>query len=226
VSPSDLWAWLGLFGLGAFHGVNPGMGWLFAVALALQEKSRSAIYRSLPPMALGHALSMAVVVGLMAGLGVLLSPVVVRRGAAGALMAFGVYRLVRTWHPRWVGMRVGARDLVVWSFLMASAHGAGLMLVPLLLGNTPQGHSSHGPLPHSLPTSQVPSPEPLATLMSPGLGLMAVGVHTGGYFLTMALVAVLVYEKLGLALLRHAWFNLDWLWAVALVVVGVCTLLL
>jgi hypothetical protein len=202
------------------------MGWLFAVALALQEKSRAAIYRSLPPMALGHALSMALVVGLMAGLGVIASPLVVRRGAAGALIAFGVYRLVRTWHPRWVGMRVGLWDLVVWSFLMASAHGAGLMLMPLILGHTPAGHSSHVPPPHALLTSQIPSPEPLATLMSPGLGLMAVGVHTGGYFLTMALVAVLVYEKLGLALLRHAWFNLDWLWAVALVVVGGCTLML
>jgi hypothetical protein len=202
------------------------MGWLFAVALALQEKSRYAIYRSLPPMALGHALSMALVVGLMAGVGIILSPVVVRRGAAGALMAFGVYRLVRTWHPRWVGMRVGPWDLVLWSFLMASAHGAGLMLVPLLLDSTPEGHSPHMPLPHSPSTSQVLSPEPLAALASPGLGFMAVGVHTAGYFLTMALVAVLVYEKLGLALLRHAWFNLDWLWAVALVVVGLCTLLL
>lgn len=221
---SDLWAWLGLFGLGAFHGVNPGMGWLFAVALALQEKNRYAIYRSLPPLALGHALSTALVVGLMAGLGIILPAVVVRRGAAFALIAFGVYRLIRTRHPRWVGMRVGLWDLVVWSFLMASAHGAGLMLVPLLLGGAPQGHIPH--MHHSQPMSQGLSQEAIVPLSRPGLGFMAVGVHSAGYVLAMALLALLVYEKLGLALLRRAWFNLDWLWAAALVAAGLFTLLL
>jgi hypothetical protein len=221
---SDLWAWLGLFGLGVFHGVNPAMGWLFAVALALQEKSRYAIYRSLPPIALGHALSIALVVGLVAGIGIILPPVAVRRGAAFTLIAFAAYRLIQTRHPRWVGMRVGLWDLVWWSFLMASAHGAGLMLVPLLLGGSPEGHAPH--MQHSRSMSQILSQELTVPPFGPGLGFMAVGVHTAGYLLAMALVALLVYEKLGLALLRHAWFNLDWLWAVALVAAGVFTLLL
>jgi hypothetical protein len=221
---NDLWTWGGFFGLGVFHGINPAMGWLFAVALALQEKSSYAIYRSLPPMALGHALSIAVIVGLTASAGIILPTMLVRCAAAVALVTFGVYRLWRTRHPRWVGMRVGAWDLVWWSFLMASAHGAGLMLVPLWLSGAPEGpmpHTYHAP-----PVSQVFSQQPAAPLSSPGLGFIAVGVHTAGYLLTMVLVALLVYEKFGLALLRRAWFNLDWLWAVALVAAGLLTLTL
>jgi hypothetical protein len=220
----DIWPWLGLFGLGAYHGINPGMGWLFAVALGLQEKSRYALYRALLPIALGHALATGLVVLLMAGLGVLVSQTVVRGLAASALIAFGIDRLVRARHPKWVGMRVGWRDLTVWSFLMASAHGAGLMLLPILLGRAPATHTSH--VQHAFSIRQMVSGEAMAGLGSPASGFLSIGAHTLGYLLTMGLVALVVYEKLGLALLRHAWFNLDRLWAGALVAAGILTWLL
>jgi hypothetical protein len=221
---SGVWPWLGLFGLGAYHGINPGMGWLFAVALGLQERSRYAIYRALLPIALGHTLATGLVVLLMGGIGVVLSQTVVRGLAAFALIAFGGYRLVRARHPRWVGMRVGWRDLIVWSFLMASAHGAGLMLLPVLLGRSPTTVTSHT---HAAPSmAQIIASEPMASLDNPAVVFLSVGVHTIGYLLVMGLVALVVYEKLGLALLRHAWFNLDRLWAVALVAAGILTWLL
>jgi hypothetical protein len=220
----DLWPWLGLLGLGAYHGLNPGMGWLFAVALGLQEKSREALYRALLPMAFGHALATGLVVLLMAGIGVVLPQTVVRGLAALTLIGFGVYRLVRTRHPKWVGMRVGPRDLTVWSFLMASAHGAGLMLVPVLLGPSPALEASHTH--HAPAMGQMFSSEPTAFLGNLLGGILAVGMHTVGYLLVMGVVALVVYEKLGLALLRHTWFNLDLLWAVALVAAGMLTWLL
>jgi hypothetical protein len=220
---SELWPWLALFGLGAYHGINPGMGWLFAVALGLQEKSRDAIWRALLPIAIGHALATGLVVLLVAGIGVVVSHTVVRSLAAFVLIAFGVYRLVRARHPKWVGMRVGRRDLIVWSFLMASAHGAGLMLVPVLLGRSSAPHAAH--LHQTLPGRPMLASQAVAFWDHPALAGLAVGVHTLGYLLAMGLVAVVVYEKLGLALLRHAWINLDLLWAMALVAAGIFTLL-
>ena len=221
---NDLWPWLGLLGLGAYHGLNPGMGWLFAVALGLQEKSRYALYRALLPMALGHALATGLIVLLMAGIGVVLPHTVVRGLAALSLIGFGVYRIVRARHPKWVGMRVGWGDLTVWSFLMASAHGAGLMLVPVLLGRSPALAASHAH--HALAMDQVFSSVPMAFLGNLVVGVLSVGMHTVGYLLVMGLVALVVYEQLGLALLRHAWFNLDLLWAAALVAAGIVTWLL
>ena len=221
---NDLWPWLGLFGLGAYHGLNPGMGWLFAVALGLQEKSRYALYRALLPMALGHALATGLIVLLMVGIGVVLPHTVVRGLAALSLIGFGVYRIVRARHPKWVGMRVGWRDLTVWSFLMASAHGAGLMLVPVLLGRSPALAASHAH--HASFMDQVFPSAPMAFLGNLAVGVLSVGMHTVGYLLVMGLVALVVYEKLGLALLRHTWFNLDLLWAAALVVAGMLTWLL
>jgi len=220
---SELWPWLGLFGLGAYHGINPGMGWLFAVALGLQEKSRYAICRALLPITIGHALATGVVVLLVGGIGVMVSHTAVRGLAAFVLTAFGVYRLVRARHPKWVGMRVGLRDLIIWSFLMASAHGAGLMLVPVLLQRSSAADASHG---HQAPSVRPAfSNEPMAWFDEPALAFLAVGVHTVGYLLVMGLVAVVVYEKLGLALLRYAWVNLDLLWAMALVAAGIFTIL-
>ena len=131
---NEAWPWMALLGLGAFHGINPGMGWLFAVALGLQEQRRSAVWNALPPIAVGHALSVGLVVALVALIHASIPYRVLRWIAAAVLIGFGVYRLVRARHPRWVGMRVGFRDLTLWSFLMASAHGAGLMLVPVFLG--------------------------------------------------------------------------------------------
>ena len=130
---SESWPWLTLTALGAYHGLNPAMGWLFAVALGLQERRRGAVLQALPPIALGHAVAISLVV-LVVGVAWITIPLdVLRYVCAGALILFGLYKLIRRKHPRWVGMRVGFRDLTAWSFVMSSAHGAGLMLVPVLL---------------------------------------------------------------------------------------------
>jgi len=210
-----LWPWLVLVGLGAFHGINPGMGWLFAVALGLQEQSQRAVRRALLPIALGHAASIGVVVVAVSLLQAMLPEQLMRYLCAALLGAFGLWRLVRARHPRWVGMRVGFRDLMLWSFLMASAHGAGLMLVPLLL-QWPVPDASHARLMAAL--------WPQAAATSPALVLAAVSVHTLSLFLVTSAIALLVYEKLGVAFLRHAWFNLDVLWAAALFIAGVLAL--
>jgi len=210
-----LWPWLVLASLGAFHGINPGMGWLFAVALGLQEKSRQAVRRALLPIALGHAASIGVVVLAVGLLQAVLPESVVRYLCAVVLGVFGLMRLVRARHPRWVGMRVGFRDLTLWSFLMASAHGAGLMLVPLLL-QWPAEDASHYRLMAAL--------WPPSAMTSAARVLAAVGVHTLSLFLVTSAVALLVYEKLGVAFLRSAWLNLDVLWAAALFIAGVMAL--
>ncbi|MBL9105381.1 MAG: hypothetical protein JNL82_30860 [Myxococcales bacterium] len=231
---TDTAAWLALLGLGAFHGINPGMGWLFAVALGLQEQRRSAVLRSLVPIALGHALSIGVVV---LALGLLQDAIdeAWLRWPVGALLAgFGVYKLVRSRHPRWVGMRVGFADLTAWSFLMATAHGAGLMLAPVLLGWHRGGaHAEHAHHAHHVGAAAADmgahaehASAVAAAASTPLLGLLATAIHTLGYLLVMAVIAVVVYEKVGLSILRKAWFNLDVVWAVALVVTGVLTLVL
>src|SRR5437899_12154273 len=109
------------------------MGWLFAVALGLQEQKRAAVRRALPPIALGHALSIGVIVAAVLLVRISLPHRALKIAAAGILFAFGLYRLIRSRHPNWVGMRVGFGDLTLWSFIMASAHGAGLMLIPLFI---------------------------------------------------------------------------------------------
>jgi hypothetical protein len=212
MSGAELWPWLALGLLGAYHGLNPGMGWLFAVVLGLQERRRSAVLRALPAIALGHEASIAVVAGLLVLAQVVAAAELLRPVGALVLVGFGLAKLIRSrWHPRWVGMRVSVRDLVLWSFLMSSAHGAGLMLVPLLLG---------------LPFVQ-------ATPDLPGIGVSAdtliqdaaaVVVHTSAMLLVMGAAALVVYEKVGVGVLRRAWLNLDLLWAVAIVAAGTLTL--
>ncbi|HET6756073.1 MAG TPA: hypothetical protein VFH21_00430 [Burkholderiales bacterium] len=223
---NDVWPWLALFGLGVYHGINPAMGWLFAVALGMQEKSRRAVLAAIPPIALGHALSIGVVIGLLWLAQASLPDKALRYGAAAFLFGFGFYRFVRSRHPKWVGMRVGFRDLTLWSFVMASAHGAGLMLLPILLGGSQgnqtesamrSGHVSH--VEHHFSHQQI------AAFADPLEWLAAVGVHSTGHLLVVALIALLVYEKFGLALLRRAWFNLDLLWVIALMMSGILILL-
>jgi hypothetical protein len=213
---NELWPWLAVFGLGMFHGINPAMGWLFAVALGLQEQRRAAVYRALPPMVLGHALSIGIIVAAVLVARVNLPHGILKIAAAAILFAFGLYRLVRSRHPSWVGMRVGFGDLTLWSFVMASAHGAGLMLVPFFL--SAPGKSYH----HD--THQMHA-WAFANFTAPSLLIMAVVVHTLGYLLTTALVAIVVYEKLGVAILRGAWFNIDFVWMLALMITGVFILL-
>lgn len=191
-----LWA---LVGLGAWHGLNPGMGWLFAVALGMQEDDRRAVWRTLAPLAVGHAMAVAVVLALALVAGRVIPLGALRLAAAALLVAFGLWRLVSTRHPRWGGMRVGFRDLAIWSFLMASAHGAGLMLLPLAL---PRGGG-----------------------VDAAGALVATVVHTAAYLVVTGAIAAVVYEKLGLGLLRRAWLNVDLLWAGGLVLAGVVILL-
>ena len=210
----DTISWWGMLGLGAFHGINPGMGWLFAVALGMQEKRRGAVIGALFPMALGHAISIAVVVFVIALAQRQLPEGVLRIACAVVLFGFGMYKFFRARHPKWVGMRVNFKDLTIWSFLMASAHGAGLMLAPLLL-RMPAEASAHAAHTHHATASVTDS-----TVML----LSAVGVHTLSFFVVTGIVAVIVYEVVGLALLRKAWFNLDMLWSIALMIAGIVTL--
>ena len=205
--------WLSMLFLGAFHGINPGMGWLFAVALGMQQGSARGVWRALPPIALGHALAVGVVVAAAGLVGLAVPIASLNVLLALMLMTLGVYRLWRHRHPRFGGMQVGFRDLVTWSFLMASAHGAGFMVLPFVMSPpatvTAAGHD-HA---HHVAAASV------------NVAAGSVGLHTLAYFTVMALAAWVVYRKLGLGLLRKAWFNVDWLWAGALVVTGVVVLL-
>jgi hypothetical protein len=207
------WGWLTLFLLGAYHGINPGMGWLFAVALGMQENSAQAVVRSLAPIALGHTMAIGVVV-LLAGLVQIVLPLqYLKIAVAIALVVLGLYRIVRSRHFRWGGMQVGFRELTIWSFLMAPAHGAGLMVLPVVLGLT----SAPAPAAHHLDGN---------SFQDPLTGIVATFVHTLGYLTLTAVVALIVYQWLGLGLLRKAWFNLDFVWAVALIMTGCLALMI
>jgi hypothetical protein len=221
---SGLWPWLTLFGLGAFHGINPAMGWLFAVGLGLQEQKRIAVLRALPPIALGHALSIGIIIAAVLLARVTVPPFGLKIAAAAILFAFGLYRLFRSRHPNWVGMRVGFGDLTLWSFIMASAHGAGLMLIPLFLKSAP-----HTPAPHTGPMAlhmHATCGLDFANFSTPSLLTSSIAVHTFGYLLVTGLVAILVYEKLGVDVLRRAWFNVDVFWMLALMIAGLFILFL
>lgn len=212
----DLWPWVGLALLGAYHGLNPGMGWLFAVGLGLQERSRAAVTGALVPIAIGHELSVAVVVIALGGAVAAGPAALVRSLGAVVLVAFGAWKLLRPRHPRWVGFRLDRRQLMCWSFLMSSAHGAGLMLVPVLLG-LPGGDPVGAEAGHRLLGVGT-------TGMSWWSGTAAVVVHSAAMLAVMGVVAVVVYERVGLGILRRAWVNLDLLWAATLVAAGVFTL--
>jgi hypothetical protein len=213
-------AWSTLFLLGAYHGINPGMGWLFAVARGMQEHRARAVAWSLPPIALGHALAIGVVV-LIAQLAQAALPMLyIRIGVAVTLVGLGAYKLVRSRHFRWGGMQVGFRDLTIWSFLMASAHGAGLMVLPVVLAAPLSGHLP-GPHAHHMAMAAAQG----ATFQGAASGVWATLIHTLGYFTVTAAAALLVYQKFGLAMLRRSWFNLDLIWAIALVVTGLVALL-
>jgi len=206
--------WLMLL-LGAYHGINPGMGWLFAVALGMQEQKGSAVARALVPIALGHALSIGIVVVTAAFVGMALPREAIRYSVAALLFGLGIFSLVRHYHPRWVRMRVGFRDLTLWSFLMATAHGAGLMLLPVLLSGSTVEAADHMAGHHHTFAAASPVAAMLATL-----------VHTIAYLSVTGLIAWVVYSRFGLAILRRAWLNLDAVWAAALVATSVVTLLI
>lgn len=192
-----------LAGLGAFHGVNPGMGWLFAVALGLQERARTALLRALPAIAAGHFASVGIAAVAIMLTGSVVATHAFAIGGGAVLVGYGLWRLLSQRHFRWVGMRVSAWQLAAWSFLMASIDGAGLMLFPVL-----------GPA------------------RSTGLAdaaahaVEATAVHTLAMIAVAGAVALLVYEILGVSILRRGWINLDRIWAFALIGAGVATVLL
>jgi hypothetical protein len=204
--------WAMLLALGAFHGINPGMGWLFAVALGMQERRRGAVLRALLPLGAGHALAVAVAVGVALAVGAVIPLPWLRWPMAGILVSLGVLRFFRHRHPRWAGMRVSGAGLTMWSFLMATAHGAGLMVVPVFMGMSMSGAGEHA---HHMPAAGAGA----------GAALFATGLHAVGYLAVTALIAVLVFEKLGVGILRRAWFNLDLIWSAALVATATLTLL-
>jgi hypothetical protein len=212
MSETITWPWAALFLLGAYHGINPGMGWLFAVALGMQEKTSQAVWRALGPITLGHALAIGVVVALAGLVQAVLPLRSLKIGVAVMLFAFGLYRLLRHRHPRYGGMQVGFGDLTIWSFLMASAHGAGLMVLPVLFRMS--GGGMGGDSAASMHNVH------MSAFGGATTNLAAVMIHTLGYLVVTGIIAWGVYEKLGLALLRKAWLNLDLIWAVALVVTG------
>lgn len=217
---TNAWAAAGaLLSLGALHGLNPGMGWLFAVALGVQQGERRAVWRALGPLAAGHALAIAAAVGIALGLGVVLPSAGIRWGAAALLVALGVWQMRGHRHVgiggwRVSGLRVNGRELTVWSFIVATAHGAGLMAAPFALRAAHSGvldHSAHAG--HSTAA--------LAGVVSIDWPtLWATSVHTAGYLLVTALLAVIVYERAALRLVRRAWINFDLIWAAALLLTG------
>ncbi len=202
-SLESLGVWLAVAGFGAYHGLNPAMGWLFALALGLQHNKERAIWSALVPITIGHAGSIAIAAVLVMALQTFISMQTLQLLTAVLLVGFGVYKLFNWYrHPRWVGMRVRWHELIVWSFLMATAHGAGLMVAPALLGMMANQHESH-----------------LALSAGMEVGL-AVFLHTASMLLVMAVVAWVVYRKLGLMVLRQGWVNFDLIWATALLAVG------
>jgi len=210
--------WPALFALGAGHGVNPAMGWLFAVALGFQRGSRRAVWSALGPLAIGHALAMVLALGVAVLVGLIL-PLTALKWIVGALLVgLGMYRLVRSRHIVYGGMRVKPAELATWSFLMATAHGAGLMVLPLVMGRAapalPVEHAHHM----------------AAAMLGLGatdwIGLSVALVHTAGYLLVTGIIAVIVYERVGVRFLRTAWVNLDLIWAVALVGTGLASMIL
>jgi hypothetical protein len=199
-----VWPWVAIAALGAYHGLDPSMGWLFAVALGLQERSRAKVIAALGPIALGHLVSIAAAVVLIGWARFVAASALLRPAGAAILIAFGLFRYLRPRaHPRWVAMRVKWYELTLWSFLMASAHGAGLMLFPILM-DMPGGaavhhqmmHGAHGRLMH----------QSIATMGALSLAqeFAVVLLHTAAMLLVMGTIAIVVYERVGLAFLRSA----------------------
>jgi len=212
-----------LLSLGALHGLNPGMGWLFAVALGVQHGERRAVWRALGPLAMGHALAIAAAVAIALSLGVVLPSAGVRWGAAALLVGLGVWQLRGHRHApfgRWrvAGLRATGRELTIWSFVVATAHGAGLMAAPFAL-RARLGVASHSD--HA--SHSAASLASIASVDWPTL--WATSVHTAGYLLVTALLAVIVYERAALHLVRRAWINFDLVWGATLVLTGVAVVL-
>jgi hypothetical protein len=201
--------------LGAYHGLNPAMGWLFAVSRGMQEGSRRGVLRSLLPIAIGHELALIVVAAVVLLAAEVIDPEALHIAAAVVLFSFGIFRFVKPRaHPRWTKMRVNNRELTLWSFLMSSAHGAGLIIAPVLIGIGSASAASD-------PEDHVPATADVASFAVSGVGLV---LHVAAMIAVMAVIAVVVYEKLGVAVLKKAWLNTDQLWASVFIVAAIITL--
>ncbi len=205
-----MWPWLAVAGLGFYHGLNPAMGWLFAVALGLHRRSRIVVFTSLLPIAAGHALAVLATTAALMAAGIAVDAAILRPAAGASLVLWALYLLFYgTRHRTRIGMQAGYAGLTLWSSLMAAAHGAGLMLFPALMPICFGAEPADGaPLPWLLPRA-----------------VAAVGLHTAAMLLATAVAATLVYEWIGIAFLRRGWFNLDLLWSFALVATGLLLLL-
>jgi hypothetical protein len=204
--------------LGAYHGIDPSMGWLFAVALGLQERRRTKVIAALFPIAAGHLFSVAVIVVSIAAA---MKPASgwLRPAGATALIGFGLFRIWRPRaHPRWVAMRVNSAELAAWSFLMATAHGAGLMLFPILVDMRSATMTAH----HHAMMMAVPAGATLSIAQTAAI----IVLHTSAMLLVMGTIAIAVYEWIGLKILRSAWINLDAIWAGALIAAGALSLVI
>ena len=213
--------WLSLLALGAVHGINPAMGWLFAVARALQERNRRALWRALGPLAAGHALAIAAAIVLAATAGRVALPGVLRWLVAAALLVVGVDGLRRHRHVQLKGMRVSGRELATWSFLMASAHGAGLMVLPFVLDAAVPPTAVMADHHHVSSLASAQSAAWAGVVQVDAVAVVAPLVHTLGYLATTVVLASVVYERLGVRVLRRAWINFDLIWGVAMVAAAV-----
>jgi hypothetical protein len=209
------WLWLAVVASGFYHGVNPGMGWPLAVSAGLMERSSRALVAALWPLTAGHLLAMLVVLLPFALLITLVEwQRQIQFGASLCVIAFGVFRLVDRRHPRALA-RIRPTQLGLWSFTIAIAHGAGLMLVPIYLGlcRSPDFDRGH---------------EAAAALVSAGLAMAVLVsvVHSIAMVGAGGCAAWLVYRYLGLKFISRSWFNLDTVWPVSLILVGAVALAL
>ena len=204
--------WAGVVAIGVYHGLNPAMGWPLAVANGLGEKRSAAVFATWVPLGAGHLLAMALVLVPFALLAWMLQwSREIRIGAGALVLLFGVSRLLLRRHPRWLA-RIRPTQLALWSFLMATAHGGALMLLPMLMGlcETPAADAAAGGF------------EPLSVLLRTSVGTaIAVSLlHTAAMIASGLAVAWVVYRHFGLRALRATWFDLNAVWALSLVVVG------
>ena len=202
--------WWAVVAVGAYHGINPGMGWPLAVSSALMEGRARALPKALAALAVGHFLSMVLILlpfSLMTALVIYAREI--RIGAALIVIAMGVYLLINRRHPRFLS-RVPPSRLVLWSFLAALAHGAGLMLVPMYLGIG------------EMAMHDDPGHHAAMILMAANLGtaLAVAAVHTAAMVAAGGAMAGAVYWWFGLRFLSKTWFNLDVVWALSLIGVG------
>jgi hypothetical protein len=205
--------WLAVIASGLYHGVNPGMGWPLAVSAGLMEKNPRALIGTLWPLAVGHLLAMLLVLLPFAILVTLVEwQRQIQSGAALLVIGFGIFRLLNRRHPQALA-RIRPTQLGLWSFAVAIAHGAGLMLVPIYLGlcQTSDLDTAH---------------EAAGTLINANLGmaLLVSLAHTAAMIVTGGLLAWLVYRYLGLKFVSSSWFNLDTSWALSLILVGAIAL--